>query len=552
MDSNLNQLAPITDFENAYILAQQAHELGFRGSTFPELYTWLKGKLDLTGLSNTAGLPEDFPTPGSTLAASNPQEWTILIPGTYNKVVSGTVTISEDEFGFAQFDGTDFNRVLRVRVPNDPDNLKISQIDISGGVTSYRSFKNLESKVQGGEIIFGESDLSSYTTNNTQEFLFLHRAFPVNVKGEFVEANIVFHRGGAYNVYIARPVIGQPQKFTMLGKSAKTAVIGVNTITSNIEVLPGDLIAIGQIAGGALIKTKAGTNNLWLNTTTENADVANGTEISFSGSNRIMALNFKIKVESIQNKVETVESEVISSMKEEKLKYKPSINRFDPSKLVNDRYVNSSGGITSPSDPTPGDDADDWKMLYIDISDIPAGTKINWGAINVTKPGYIAFYNKPQYIPGDSIQLVEGTIDAPALVNFTNSSGSTLIPSNAKGFAINAKRASDTDSVFERAMINIGPELLPYEPFSVGTIIEYNGIPFENSNPNGEFKTDQNTRTTDNVAFFKLTVEELETNVIVANIPEWDELSSNNILKDQAYKVSDGNGNFIIKAKGGV
>lgn len=127
MDSNLNQLAPITDFDKAYILAQQALENGFRGTTFPELYTWLKGKLDLTGLSNTAGLPEDFPEPGSTLEATNPQNWTILGPGTYNKVISGTITIPSDEFGFTQFDGVDFNRVLRVKIPSPPLSNTIDQ-----------------------------------------------------------------------------------------------------------------------------------------------------------------------------------------------------------------------------------------------------------------------------------------------------------------------------------------------------------------------------------------------------------------------------------------
>src|SRR5690606_3909430 len=132
----------------------------------------------------------------------------------------------------------------------------------------------LSAILKGGDVLFGDSDLSGYTTNNAQEYLFLHKAFPINVKGEFVEANIVFHRAGAYNVYIARPVIGKPQRFTMLGKTAKTAVIGINLITSDIEVLPGDLIAIGQIAGGALVKTKDGANGLWTNITSSNADVA--------------------------------------------------------------------------------------------------------------------------------------------------------------------------------------------------------------------------------------------------------------------------------------
>lgn len=161
MDSNLNQLAPITDFDKAYILAQQALENGFRGTTFPELYTWLKGRLDLTGLSNTAGLPEDFPEPGSTLETTNPQGWTIIGPGTYNKILSGTISIASDEFGFAQFDGVDFNRILKIKMPKvliENEILKDGNNASSTGAV-YRY-------INGGSSIYGENKvLSSYVTN---------------------------------------------------------------------------------------------------------------------------------------------------------------------------------------------------------------------------------------------------------------------------------------------------------------------------------------------------------------------------------------------------
>src|SRR5690606_23861912 len=119
MDAKLNQFAKVDDFERALILAQYAHELNFRAFTGPELYQFIKARLDLTGLSNTAGLPEEFPEPNATLEATNAQEWTVLGPGRYNKIVSGEIDIADDEFAFAQFDGSDFNRVLRVPVPID-------------------------------------------------------------------------------------------------------------------------------------------------------------------------------------------------------------------------------------------------------------------------------------------------------------------------------------------------------------------------------------------------------------------------------------------------
>ncbi|SEG63088.1 alpha/beta hydrolase family protein [Sphingobacterium lactis] len=146
MESKVNQLAPIDDFETAFLLGQYAYENGFRGVTFKELYQWIKSKIDLTGLSNTAGLPETFPLPGSTLSEFNINEWTILGPGTYNKVVEGTITIADDEFAFAQFDGLDYSRVLRIKLPDSSS--KISEFTTGNyskdtvktvGTTIYRA-----------------------------------------------------------------------------------------------------------------------------------------------------------------------------------------------------------------------------------------------------------------------------------------------------------------------------------------------------------------------------------------------------------------------------
>lgn len=114
---NLNQLAPISDFDNAYILAQQAHEQGFRGSTFADLYVWLKSKLDLLGLSNTAGLPETFPTDGAILTAANAGEWTILGPGTYHQPGYPSIEVAEGTVVFAQFDGTQYSIQREVEMP---------------------------------------------------------------------------------------------------------------------------------------------------------------------------------------------------------------------------------------------------------------------------------------------------------------------------------------------------------------------------------------------------------------------------------------------------
>src|SRR5690606_35909069 len=114
---NLNQLAPISDFDNAYVLAQQAHEQGFRGSTFADLYVWLKSKLDLLGLSNTAGLPDTFPPDGDILSAAAAGQWTILGPGTYHQPGYPSIEVAEGSVVFAQFDGTQFSVQREVEMP---------------------------------------------------------------------------------------------------------------------------------------------------------------------------------------------------------------------------------------------------------------------------------------------------------------------------------------------------------------------------------------------------------------------------------------------------
>lgn len=126
---DFNKYPKIANFDEVIFIAQQAYELGFRGGTGEELYAWLKSRLDLTGLSNTAGLPEDFPAPGSTLSATNKGEWTILTPGTYNKATSGTIVVEEGNIAFAQYDGEDYNLVRVVEMPEPEANGFIKKDD---------------------------------------------------------------------------------------------------------------------------------------------------------------------------------------------------------------------------------------------------------------------------------------------------------------------------------------------------------------------------------------------------------------------------------------
>src|SRR5690606_26964177 len=127
MDAKLNSLPAITDFEAAYIIAQYAHENGLRAATGKDFYLWITGMLDLLGLSNTAGLPQFMPAPGATLTATDEKQWTFLFPNddgtaaTYNKIISGTITVPGDSIAIAQFDGTDYNTVRFIKMPKGED-----------------------------------------------------------------------------------------------------------------------------------------------------------------------------------------------------------------------------------------------------------------------------------------------------------------------------------------------------------------------------------------------------------------------------------------------
>lgn len=70
-------------------------------------------------LSTGVGLPENFPESGERLSATVKDQWTILAPGTYNKVTTGAIEVADNEFAFAQFDGVDFNIVKKIELPDN-------------------------------------------------------------------------------------------------------------------------------------------------------------------------------------------------------------------------------------------------------------------------------------------------------------------------------------------------------------------------------------------------------------------------------------------------
>ena len=49
MDSQLNKLSPLIDFDNALVPGQMPNENAFRSAPFKDLVGWLQGQLDIRG-----------------------------------------------------------------------------------------------------------------------------------------------------------------------------------------------------------------------------------------------------------------------------------------------------------------------------------------------------------------------------------------------------------------------------------------------------------------------------------------------------------------------
>ena len=123
MEAKINQLAPVEDFDKAYIIAQYAHEQGFRGTTFPELLSWLQTRLDLTGTDLID------PTPSGTEASP-----AVIPPGPEGKkgkfepspgFYQGFPEITGDRRWYFYWDGSSWSLVDMGELP---------QTDVSGFV----------------------------------------------------------------------------------------------------------------------------------------------------------------------------------------------------------------------------------------------------------------------------------------------------------------------------------------------------------------------------------------------------------------------------------
>src|SRR5690606_5316430 len=235
----------------------------------------------------------------------------------------------------------------------------------------------------------------------------------------------------------------------------------------------------------------------------------------------VMAINFQVavggikgEVEAVNERVDNIGNEVVSAMKEPDLTIEKSKNMFDPSKIVIGKYVSNTGSVASNPD---------FESILINVEDIPDGEDITYSGIDTAMPGqpsYFAFYTTD-----DPNTFGISTLIAGSNGSFTSNPTTVQKPAGAVGMALNIKRSGQTSAVYANAVINLGDAPIPYEPYAGEVITKYKDYRFAGGG--GGEAYDQSLNTTDDVTFNSVTAETLESNVLIANIPVWDEASAN-------------------------
>ena len=160
-----------------------------------------------------------------------------------------------------------------------------------------------------------------------------------------------------------------------------------------------------------------------------------------------------------------------------------SINRFNPSNIVANTLVNSSGVVQYVSG---------WSVAKEDVSDA-IGQSITFFGKTGTGGMYYAFYN-----------------DANVLISFTPYNPivkkTAVVPIDAKWLYINIKAPADDVSVYSQFRINDGINDLGYTPYSP-EITKIKGMPIQGVGPGGT-SYDQTLNKADNVQFNKVTATE--------------------------------------------
>ena len=184
-------------------------------------------------------------------------------------------------------------------------------------------------------------------------------------------------------------------------------------------------------------------------------------------------------------------SDVIS---DDDLTLEPSINLADPSLVVNDFYVNSSGGITAGVG---------WKHIKIPVT---PDVHYSFGNFVIDSAGYYTF----QTSAGAAIAGSNGSYQTGTLPR------TVIAPATAGYLLFDIARPSNTPDQHAQMMCNTGDTLLPYEdPTAKITKIKNYGIAGTGGGDLPENAVEQGG----DAVLGDLTVDNLTTGALIANLP---------------------------------
>lgn len=130
-------------------------------------------------------------------------------------------------------------------------------------------------------------------------------------------------------------------------------------------------------------------------------------------------------------------------------------NLANPENIIKDKFIGSTGRINTGVN---------WKMIAIDVSEIPDGTTLIFGNSTIDSGGYYSFYNGETYIEGSVASFA--TSQLPRIV--TKATGATI-------WYIDISRPSGVND-YSKLTINLGAELMEYKPYAVIVGIKGYGV----------------------------------------------------------------------------
>lgn len=428
--------------------------------------------------------------------------------GTYTQSGGPDIVVPSGNMGILSWDGNEWSLSQSVDMPEQTADgvIENGNNKATSGDTVYRAIAPLTALIEGGSYTIGDTDFSSYNTNNTQEYTFFQRLYPVVQAGNVVLIRVNLHRAGDIALYTVKPT-GALQTFEYTAKVVVTGVVGYNEFVVNLPIEKDGLVGVGQLMGGGLLTTKTVTEGLWLD---GNPDRSIGSPVTMSNSNRAAAIGFDFEINGLEDqiseidiKADNIQSEVNTAIKVYDLTIEPATNMFDTTNIVNDRYVSNTGSIQNVAG---------WQFILINVSGVADGADITLNGIEPSMPYYAAFYTTDDPNIVDLTNMIAGSN-----VTFNGNPNTIQKPAGAVGLGITIKRPANTSAAYEFATINLGATPIPYEPGSSGNVVKILDYNIEGS---GGEAYDQSLNTTDNVQFNSVTVVSFETDVLVAELPE--------------------------------